>query len=129
MKVFTRRMDGGILIGWIEHDAIEDVEGEFERYSSHSVLIISAQVRFRLINTDRCWGAAIQGVSIRTGLDKCPVLYGYKTFVVKTGQILHYRERKPFNFCVVIYHGLYNVRYSPLHIINYCYYATSFSSL
>ena len=33
-----------------------------------------------------------------------PSLYGYKTFVAKTGQTLRYTERKPFNFCTIIYY-------------------------
>ena len=86
------------------HDAMEDVEGEFERYSACSVPTIPAWVRFRFRNTYWRWEAAIQGVSIRTGLDKCPVYMAIKLLWYKTVQILRYTERKPFNFCAIIYY-------------------------
>ena len=60
------------------HDAMEDVEGEFERYPARSVPTFPARVRFRFRNTYWRWGAAIQGVSIRTGLDKRPVYMAIK---------------------------------------------------
>ena len=60
------------------HDAMEDFEGKFETYPARSMPTFPARVRFRFRNTYWRWGAAIQGVSIRTGLDK----YG-KPFVSK----------------------------------------------
>ena len=36
---------------WMVHDAMEDIEGKFERYSDRSVPTFPAQVRFRLRNT------------------------------------------------------------------------------
>ena len=86
------------------HDAMEDVEGEFERYPARSVPIFSARVRFRFINTYWRCGAAIQGVCIQTGLDKRPVYIAIKLLWHKTVQILRYTERKPFNFCAIIYY-------------------------
>ena len=43
---------------WIVHDAMEDVEGEFERYLAHFVLTFPARVRFRLINTGLTLGSS-----------------------------------------------------------------------
>ena len=86
------------------HDAMEDVEGEFERYPARSVPTFPAQVRFRFRNTYWRWGAAIQGVSILTGLDKRSVYMATKLLWHKTVQILRYMERKPFNFCAIIYY-------------------------
>ena len=89
------------------HDAMEDVEdaeGEFERYPARFVPTFPALVRFRFRNTYWRWGAAIQGVSIRTGLDKRPVYMAIKLLWHKTVQILRYTERKPFNFCAIIYY-------------------------
>ena len=56
------------------------------------------------VNTFVYSRAAIQGVSIRTGLGKRPVYMAIKLLWYKTGQILHYTERKPFNFCAIIYY-------------------------
>ena len=83
---------------------MEDIEGEFERYPARSVPTFPARVRFRFRNTYWRWGAAIQGVSIRTGLDKRPVYMAIKLLWYKTGQTLRYTERKPFNFCAIIYY-------------------------
>ena len=88
--------------GSMVHDAMEDVEGEFERYPARSVPTFLARVRFRFRNTYWRWGVAIQGVSIRTGLDKRPVYMSIKLLWHKTVQILRYTERKPFNFCAII---------------------------
>ena len=79
-------MDGELSM---VHDAMEDVEGEFERYSARSVPTFPARVRFRFRNTYWRWGAAIQGVSIRTGLDKRPVYMVIKLLWHKTVQILY----------------------------------------
>ena len=84
------------------HDAMEDVEGEFERYPALSVPTFPARVRFRVRNTYWCWGAAIEGVSIRTGLGKRPVYMAIKLLWHKIVQILRSTERKPFNFCTII---------------------------
>ena len=64
-----RAIDGSMV-----HDSMEDDEGEFERYPARFVPTFPARVRFRFRNTYWRWGAAIQGVSIRTGLDKRPVI-------------------------------------------------------
>ena len=87
------------------HDAMEDVEGEFERYPARSVPTFLARVRFRFRNTYWRWRVAIQGVSIRTGLDKRPVYMAIKLLWHKTVQILRYTERKPFNFYAIIYYS------------------------
>ena len=75
------------------HDAMKDVEGEFERYPARSVPTFPARVRFRFRNTYWRWGAAIQGVSIRTGLDKRPV-YRLSYLLSDT---THFRTRKANN--------------------------------
>ena len=98
------------------HDAMEDVEGEFERYTARSVSTFPAQVRFRFRNTYWRWGAAIQGVSIRTGLDKRPVYMAikpYKYYVTRKGSRLTSAQSYITGLC--------SVRYSPLHIINSCH--------
>ena len=64
--------------------------------------------------------AVIQGVSIRTGLDKRPVYMAIKLLWLKPDK--HYVTRKGSHLtstqsCIT---GLYSVRYSPLHIINSC---------
>ena len=86
------------------HDAMEDIEGDFERYPARFVPTFPARVRFRFRNTYWRGGAAIQGVSIRTGLDKRPVYMAIKLLWHKTVEILRYTERKPFNFCAIIYY-------------------------
>ena len=80
--------------GLMVHDAMEDVEGEFEIYPACSVPTFPAWVRFRFRNTYWRWGAAIQGVNIRTGLDKCLVYMAINLLWYKTGQTLCYTERK-----------------------------------
>ena len=99
------------------HDAIEDVEGEFERYPARSVLTFPARVQFRLRNTYWRWGAVIQGVSIRTGLDKCSVYMAIKLLWLKPDK--HYITWKGSRLTSAqsSITGLYSVRYSPLHII------------
>ena len=54
------------------------------------------------VNTIVYSRAAIQEVSIRTGLDKRPVYMAIKLLWHKTVQILRYTERKPFNFSAII---------------------------
>ena len=63
--------------------------------SSPSILPVNTFVYSRVV---------IQGVSIRIGLDKRPVYMAIKLLWYKTGQILRYTERKPFNFCAIIYY-------------------------
>ena len=43
-------MDGNID-GSMVHDAMEDIEGKFEKYPARSVLTFPARVQFRLRNT------------------------------------------------------------------------------
>ena len=100
------------------HDAIEDVEGEFERYPACSVPTFPARVRFRLRNTYWHWGAAIQGVSIRTGLDKCPVYMAIKLLWLKPDKHYVTRNGSHLTSAQSYITGLYSIKYCPLHIIN-----------
>ena len=60
----------------------------------------------------------IQGVSIQTGLDKCPVYMAIKLLWLKPDE--HYVTRKGSRLTSAqsSITGLYSIRYSPLPIIN-----------
>ena len=66
---------------------------------------------------DAAGGAAIQGVSIRTGLDKCPVYYGYLLWL-KPNKYYITRKGSRLTSAQSSITGLYSIRYSPLHIIS-----------
>ena len=70
------------------------------------------------VNTFVYSKAAIQRVSIHTGLDKCPVYVAIKPLWLKpvTQKGSHLTSAQSSIT------GLYSVRYSPLHIINSYYY-------
>ena len=70
------------------------------------------------VNTFVYSRAVIQGVRIRTGLDKRPVYMAIKLLWLKPDK--HYVTRKGNRLTSAqsSITGLYSVRYSPLHIIN-----------
>ena len=70
------------------------------------------------VNTFVYSRAVIRGVSIRTGLDKCPVYMAIKLLWLKPDKYYVTRKGSHLTSAQSSIIGLYSVRYSPLHIIN-----------
>ena len=101
---------------WVSFELVFDIFHCVTHHRSINIAIHCPGKHFRIFQS------SYSRIQHSNWARQAPGLYGYKNFVIKTGQTLCYMEGSPLTSAQSSITGLYSVRYSPLHIINSCYY-------